>query len=74
MLYPVFYFLWEFKIKTYKLDTWYIKHGCDSISYSFLWSKEYYMYKTYFHCIWNLQNNKPILTQLTNRIKLLCKR
>lgn len=72
LIWSILYFLlvslWEFKICYYKLNTCKIKWDDDSIIKMLLWSKIDIIYKTYFHCIWNL-NSKPIMVQIINKIK-----
>lgn len=61
ILYTTFVSLWEFKLKILKLDRFRVNMSDDSISYGLLWSDGNFNYKTYFHCIWNIQ--KPLSLQ-----------
>lgn len=61
ILYTTLVSLWEFKIRILKLDRFGINTYDDSISYHLLWSNRNFNYKTYFHCIWNIQ--KPLSLQ-----------
>ena len=66
ILYTILVSLWEFKLRILKLDTFRLNTYDDSISYVLLWSDYNFNYKTYFHCIWNIQ--KPLkLTSIINK-------
>ena len=62
ILYTTLVSLWEFKLRILKLNTFRINTFDDSISYELLWSNPNFYYKTYFHCIWNIQKSLTLKT------------
>lgn len=78
ILYPILNFLWNFKLKFYKLMDGYQHYDRDGITNSLLWVVKYkensytemIKYKTYFHRIWNLnKDSNPKLYNLINKLR-----
>jgi len=72
IIYFIFVSIWEFKLCFYKIKE-FKPDIIESITLICLWSEvdsDGYSirYKSYFHCIWNLQSQKPIMVQIMQKI------
>jgi hypothetical protein len=68
ILYTIIVSIWEFKWYFYKCKKYYQTY--DDTCYYFLWSnnENKTTYKSYFHCIWNIQSNTPIMVQIIEKL------